>query len=60
MYIDENLTWKKHITEVNKKVLRALFPICNNTFTILLLYCIMGNADQKVLHTQLNLESREY
>ncbi len=27
MYIDENLTWKKHITEVTKKVSRALFSI---------------------------------
>ncbi len=27
MHIDENLTWKHHITEVNKKVSRALFSI---------------------------------
>ncbi len=27
MYIDENLSWKKHIIEVNKKVSRALFSI---------------------------------
>ena len=27
MYIDENLTWKKHISEVTKKVSRALFSL---------------------------------
>ncbi len=27
MHIDENLTWKQHITEINKKVSRALFSI---------------------------------
>ncbi len=27
MYLDENLTWKRHITEVSKKVSRALFSI---------------------------------
>ena len=27
MHIDENLTWKKHISEVTKKVSRALFSI---------------------------------
>ena len=27
MYLDENLTWKTHMNEINKKVSRALFSI---------------------------------
>ena len=39
MHLDENLSWKYHINEVNKKVSRALFSI-KQVKKILTLHCL--------------------
>ena len=45
MHIDENLTWKYQVNEVNKKVARALFPTVNKTSKT----CITNIMSQNII-----------